>query len=239
MYTFTSGSSFIWLCVWVDDCVMIDNCSTMRNAFVSALDARFPLTDKGDLEWILGVKITRNRQSRTLDLSQELYARDLVKRFGSLVEGLTKRFDSPVDSTVCLSPDQCPAHDSPEAAAMAAHHDDYISLVGAFLWLSNVTRPELSYITSQLARFVSHPGRVHYTAALRVLLYLDGSSQRTLHYAPKASLGFQTYVDSNWDVKFSISGAIFVFMGCAIHWFSKTQRSVSLSSTEDEFFAAM
>ena len=239
MYTFASGSSFIWLCVWVDDCVIVDNCSTMRDAFVSALDARFPLTDKGDLEWILGVKITRNRQSRTLDLSQELYVRDLVKRFGSLVEGLTKRFDSPVDSTVCLSPDQCPAHDSPEAAAMAAYHDDYMSLVGAFLWLSNVTRPELSYITSQLARFVSNPGRVHYTAALRVLLYLDGSSQRTLHYAPKASLGFQTYVDSNWDVKFSISGAIFVFMGCAIHRFSKTQRSVSLSSTEAEFFAAM
>ena len=239
MYTFTSGSSFIWLCVWVDDCVIVDNCSATRNKFISALDARFPLTDKGDLEWILGVKITRDRQRRTLDLSQELYVRDLVKRFGSLVEGLTKRFDSPVDSTVCLSPDQCPAHDSPEAAAMAAHHDDYMSLVGAFLWLSNVTRPELSYITSQLARFVSNPGRIHYTAALRVLLYLDGSSQRTLHYAPKASLGFQTYVDSNWDVRFSISGAVFVFMGCAIHWFSKTQRSVSLSSTEAEFFAAM
>ena len=239
MYTFTSGSSFIWLCVWVDDCVIVDNCSATRNKFISALDARFPLTDKGDLEWILGVKITRNRQRRTLDLSQELYVRDLVKRFGSLMEGLTKRFDSPVDSTVCLSSDQCPAHDSPEAASMAAHHDDYMSLVGAFLWLSNVTRPELSYITSQLARFVSNPGRVHYNAALRVLLYLDGSSQRTLHYAPKASLGFQTYVDSNWDVKFSISGAIFVFMGCAIHWFSKTQRSVSLSSTEAEFFAAM
>ena len=28
-------------------------------------------------------------------------------------------------------------------------------------------------------------------------------------------------------------------MGCAIHWFAKTQRSVSLSSTEAEFFAAM
>ena len=30
-----------------------------------------------------------------------------------------------------------------------------------------------------------------------------------------------------------------MFMGCLIHWFSKTQRSVSLSSTEAEFFAAM
>ena len=28
-------------------------------------------------------------------------------------------------------------------------------------------------------------------------------------------------------------------MGCIVHWFSKTQRSVSLSSTEAEWFAAM
>ena len=41
------------------------------------------------------------------------------------------------------------------------------------------------------------------------------------------------------SVKFSVSGALFVFMGCAIHWFSKTQRSVSMSSSEAEFFAAM
>ena len=28
-------------------------------------------------------------------------------------------------------------------------------------------------------------------------------------------------------------------MGCPVHWFAKTQRSVSMSSTEAEFFAAM
>ena len=28
-------------------------------------------------------------------------------------------------------------------------------------------------------------------------------------------------------------------MGCAVHWFSKVQRSVSMSSTEAEWFAAM
>ena len=40
-------------------------------------------------------------------------------------------------------------------------------------------------------------------------------------------------------MKFSISGAIFTLMGCPVHWFAKTQRSVSMSSTEAEFFAAM
>ena len=40
-------------------------------------------------------------------------------------------------------------------------------------------------------------------------------------------------------MKFSVSGSVFELMGVPIHWFAKTQRSVSLSSTEAEFFAAM
>ena len=47
------------------------------------------------------------------------------------------------------------------------------------------------------------------------------------------------YVDSNWSAKHSVSGAFIVFMGCPVAWFARTQKSVSLSSTEAKFFAAM
>ena len=46
-------------------------------------------------------------------------------------------------------------------------------------------------------------------------------------------------VDSSWETSFSCSGAYFFFMGCPFHWFSKVQRSVTLSSAEAEFFGAM
>lgn len=108
-----------------------------------------------------------------------------------------------------------------------------------YLWLANVSRPELSYITSQLARFVSNPGAIHYSAAIRVLLYLQGSASRALHFQPDSTRPFRVFVDSNWATKFSVSGAVFEVMGCNVHWFSKTQRSVSLSSTEAGWFAAM
>ena len=61
MYTHSYGASFIWVLIWVDDCVIVDNDSNLRASFVAALDKRFPLTDKGDLEWILGVKVSRDR----------------------------------------------------------------------------------------------------------------------------------------------------------------------------------
>ena len=189
--------------------------------------------------WILGVKVSRDRKHRTLSMSQELYVKDLVTRHASLIDGLTKRFDSPCDASVALTMEQCPVVNSAEWTRMQAHHADYMALIGAFLWLANVTRPELSFISSQLARFVSNPGQVHYSAALRVLLYLKGSTGRCLSFQPVETRPLRIFVDSDWGVKYSISGSCFELMGCCVHWFAKTQRSVSLSSTEAEWFAAM
>lgn len=120
---------------------------------------------------------------------------------------------------------------------MHKHRDDYMSLVGAYLWLSNVSRPELSYISSQLARFVSNPAMAHYKAALRVLVYLRGTSDQPLCYRPTAASVLRAFVDSDWAIKFSISGGVIEFMGCPVHWLSRSQRSVSMSSTEAEYFA--
>lgn len=89
---------------------------------------------------------------------------------------------------------------------MARHRDDYMSLIGAFLWLSNVSRPELTYISGQLTRFVSNPGMPHYKAALRVLVYLCGTVAQTLVHRAKASLPLRAFVDSDWATKFSVSG---------------------------------
>ena len=65
------------------------------------------------------------------------------------------------------------------------------------------------------------------------------NSDRVLDFAPNMSRGFEIFVDSSWAARFSCSGAIYMLYGCLIHWFSKTQKSVALSSAEAEFFGAM
>ena len=122
---------------------------------------------------------------------------------------------------------------------MQRHRADYMALVGAYLWLANVSFPELSFIASQLARFVNNPGAPHHAAAVRVLLYLKNNSTRKLHFQPVSTRQLRIFSDSDWAVKFSVSGGVFEVMGCAVHWYSKVQRSVSMSSTEAEWFAAM
>lgn len=237
LFTYSRGSSQLWLVIWVDDCVIIDNDSHLRNEFVQFLNEAHPTEDKGVLDWVLQVKVMRNLSEGSITLSQELYIKDLVKRFGSHLEGLTRRFDSPFDGNLELSTEQCPEVDSPEYHDMYGCRDVYMSLIGAYLWLANMTRPELCYITGQLARYVSNPGRAHYRAALRVLMYLDNTSSKGLVLKPNPSLGLRVFVDANWSTRFSVSGGLVDYMGTPVHWLSKTQRSVSMSSTEAEFFA--
>ena len=113
-----------------------------------------------------------------------------------------------------------------------------MALVGAYLLLANVTRPDLTYIASQLARFVSNPGIVHYKAALRVLVYLRTSASRVFVIRPIATRPLCAYLDAEWATRFSISGGLIAFMSVPIHWYSCTQQSISMSSTEAEYVAA-
>ena len=124
------------ICVYVDDAVLCDNDPSLRERFVSDLSARFPTEDKGELEWILNVSISRSRSTRTLTLSQELYVQDLVTKFGHLIDSsVTRKVDCPMDEGTVLSPDDQPVVGSPEYDSLKVQRDTYMSLVGGYLQL--------------------------------------------------------------------------------------------------------
>ena len=74
-----------------------------------------------------------------------------------------------MDDKVRLSSDFCPAPGSAESERMQPKRQEYMSIVGGILWLANVTRFELSFAASQLARFVANPGEIHFAAKARPL----------------------------------------------------------------------
>ena len=107
------------------------------------------------------------------------------------------------------------------------------------MWLANMTMPFVAYAASQLARFLTNPGPSHYAAAVRLLLYLRSAGDLPLRFTPDTSRGLETFVDSSWATRFSCSGCMIFYHGCLFHWFSKMQRSITLSSAEAEYFGAM
>ena len=102
-----------------------------------------------------------------------------------------------------------------------------------------MTMWHLAFPAGQLARFLTNPGPPHFVAAVRVLIYLRQHGAKPLIYKPNRARGLDTFVDSDWAVKFSVSGCLVFYHGCLFHWFSKMQKSVSLSSAEAEYFGAM
>ena len=238
LYILPGAATILWVLVHVDDALIVDNEPDLRARFVKDLSARFPTEDKGELEWMLNVAISRDRAAKSLTLSQSLYVSDLATKFGGYIT-TSRRFDCPMEEGTLLSPSDCPAVGSDAHAAMAPQRSVYMSLVGGYLWLANMTMPYIAYAASQLARFMTNPGPTHFSAAVRVLAYLRDAGDRPLVFKINLSRGLDTYVDSDWAVKFSCSGAMYFYHGCLFHWFSKMQHSVSLSSAEAEYFGAM
>ena len=84
---------------------------------------------------------------------------------------------------------------------------------------------------------MSRPTPVLLQAAERVLAYLYRNKHIGLRYlADKQPLYGMT--DSDWAVRHSTSGWVFMFSSAAISWGSKRQVSVALSSCEAEIMAS-
>ncbi|HJL47402.1 MAG TPA: reverse transcriptase domain-containing protein, partial [Polyangiaceae bacterium LLY-WYZ-15_(1-7)] len=80
LFIYSAAGKVIWLLIWVDDLIIADNDSTVREKFMGDLGERFPTEDKGELTWVVGVHVVRDRPRRALTISQELYVTDLLGR---------------------------------------------------------------------------------------------------------------------------------------------------------------
>ena len=117
----------------------------------------------------------------------------------------------------------------------------YQSAVGSLLYLSNWTRPVITYAVSSVSRFCTNPTKQHWTAVKRIMRYLKGTPNHGLIYSkndPKDCVG---YSDADWagDVndRKSTSGYLFKISGAPVSWRSKKQSCTALSTAEAEYMA--
>ena len=70
LYKKLSGSSIVFLILYVDDKLLIGNDVSMLNSVKESLNGKFSMKDLGEAVYILGVKIYKDRSRRLLGLSQ-------------------------------------------------------------------------------------------------------------------------------------------------------------------------
>jgi len=219
------------VCSSTDDFAITSSSTERMVKFKAGLSDHFEMSDLGELAWILGIQVQRDRSSRMISLSQTAYIDSLVKRF-NLIDA--PPLSTPIDPNALLSKDQSPS--------TPREFDDmqnvpYREAIGSLMYAAVGTRPDITFTVTALSQYLQNPGRPHWEQAKRAIRYLKGTRDWKLTFGSVG--GVEGFTDANWgndiDHRHSICGYVFTLNGGAISWSSKKQSVVALSSTEAEY----
>lgn len=221
------------LLVYVDDIVAAAKQQSQINWFHEKLSDRFNTKNLGEIQKILGVRVTRDRKNRTIYLDQEQYLRTVLDKFG-IKQKTHKDKKIPVADYTSFRP----AADDDTRIDVT----EYQAGIGSLMFAMVLTRPDIAFVLGKLAQYMSDPAEHHGHALKNLFRYLNSTITQKLRYGPGGvHKNFTVYSDADWagdkvDRK-SVSGSVAMFYGGPISWSSKKQRSVATSSCESEYLA--
>ena len=124
---------------------------------------------------------------------------------------------------------------------------NYASVVGMLLYLSNNTRPDITFSVSQVARFTAIPKKSHAIAIKTIVRYLVRTKDKGLYFKPDGSYHLRCWVDAdfaglfgnepseNVDSARSRYGYIITFGGVPLVWKSQLISEICLSTLHAEY----
>jgi hypothetical protein len=243
----SNASIFVWkdadskviVPVFVDNITLASKSKPKIQMLKTMLAKHFKLRNLGASKQLLGVEILCNRAKGELGLTQRGYARDILARFGL---SDCRPVSTPLDPGTRLDASLAPSMPA-EVAFM--HTVDYVSAVGALMYLAIVTRPDIAYAVGVLCRFMANPGPEHWKAAKHLLRYVAGTIDFCLLYKldPNVLNLFRTFSNAdlagNVDTGRSTTGCVVKMGTGAVSWSSKLQSIAALFTTEAEFVTAV
>ena len=113
-------------------------------------------------------------------------------------------------------------------------------MVGCLNYLTNTTRPDITFAMRALSGYAQNPGRNHWLQGKHVLRYLKATKCRKLTYKKSEKHELTGFSDANWagkldDRKFTSRFCFFLNSESgAISWSSKLQTTIATSTAEAE-----
>lgn len=176
------------------------------------------------------MEVERNRQERTIKLTQKQYVTNVLKNFGM---SDSKPVNTPM--VPLTQPQPLDASKKNESKK----EKPYQNAIGSLLYLAISTRPDISFAVTYLSQFNNNYTEENWMAVKRIMRYLKGTPEKGLLFRADDS-ELSGFSDADWGGNFdrrSFSGYVFKLSGSAISWKCKKQKSVALSSTESEYVA--
>ncbi len=178
------------IAVHVDDCTIAASDAKLVEDFKRGLSKNVEVTDLGELHWMLGIEVKRDREAGTIHLSQWVYIDTILCHFNFTD---LKPLSLPMDVQSRLMSKQSP---NTLTKFMAMRDLLYQEAVGALNWAALATCPDISFAVSTIARFGTNPGPAHWEAMKQIFRYLASTCNLWLLYREQehALLG---YIDTD------------------------------------------
>ena len=204
----------IILSLYVDDLLIISKNLSAINSIKASISSTFKVTDFGEVDTILKIKVTRNWEDGTISMGQEHYVERILERFN--MQDCDGR-STPLPLGLKLSSSMSPVTES-EREAMAT--TPYREAIGCLMYLMLSTRPDLAGAVHYLSRFGANPAPQHWEAVKHVFRYLQRTKSLRLTFRRQGTLKLIGFSDSDWqgceDTRRSTSGYVFLLGGAAV-----------------------
>lgn len=133
------------LAIYVDDMILATNCPTWKRETLSKFEDDFKMKINENPTCFLGVEFIRDHSNQTIFLQQRSYVEKLLQKF---------RMDS-------TNPQYTPMETrlNIQETEIKNESSELRSIIGALLFVSRNTRPDISFLVSDLSRFQTeaHP----------------------------------------------------------------------------------
>lgn len=214
----------LYVVIYVDDGLVVGDDESEVNQFIQSLQEEFQITH-GSLDNFLGMEIRQGENS--IRISQEAYIVSILKRF--------HMEDANPISTPAIRNEEV------DKSEKLSSEVPYREAVGCLMHLTVVSRPDIAYAVSKVARSVNEPTRQNWLDVKRILRYLKGTKDLGIVYR-KNSDSLTVFSDADYagdkKTRRSTSGVVATLSEGAITWMSQLQKTVALSTTEAELVAA-
>ena len=209
----------------------------------SELSKHFSVKDEGRLEEYVGCLVVRDTVGDVI-----LHQPHLIKKIGlEFGDKLQKVREASTPATAGDTVVKMTSDEKLKGGLPKERQTQYCSGVGMLLYLVKFSRPDILNSARKLTKAMDCANEAHYKSMLRVLKYVLGMKDLGIRYDSGSTVNFQglwkivAYCDSDFtgdkNTRTSVTGFCIYIGNCLLSWKARSQKSVTLSSTEAEYVA--
>ncbi|CAB0004157.1 unnamed protein product [Nesidiocoris tenuis] len=223
---FVNKNRSLILAIHVDDGLLFGKNLKEMDSLLKSMKNEFELTVVDNPSTFLGMEFEKTKDS--IKITQKAYTESVLRKFRMMESN-----PAPTPLVSYKPQDQ----DKVKKSAYP-----YREAVGALLYLSTKTRPDISFAVGYSGRHVEDPDNHDENNVKRIMKYLKGTLNKGISFHANSPDDLEVYCDSDYagdrSSTKSTSGYVIYFNGGPVSWKSRKQPTTSTSSTDAELVSA-